>query len=343
MGMYTFVRSATARQRVLFYFLLTNLSITSLSRRRILTLYHFSPHTNIMTETDKVRWTIHRPGRTWTDLAHLASRFGVFRPASVTMKGDRGSLILRFAGGTTKPRPHINGRDNKCLAGPVMFIPYSKAPGSSPTSSNATREGEVFLIDPTDRCVSRIQNAIYERYEDKTISLHDPGLDGRLMYGGDFVGGTQREVQGVPGSIYLEGAKFTMRKYLDPDRPRYGTSQNTSMTATDNSGSQSRKRPSAADAEVHELPGNSGPKRQRHYRQVPLAGSSSQDRDHGSTANALGSNQNTASQPQHELCAATGLSSFRVVDATVNDAGASHTTIKGIPVTSLGSTYVQSI
>ena len=263
MGMYTFVRSATARQRVLFYFLLTNLSITSLSRRRILTLYLFSPHTNIMTETGKVRWTIHRPGRTWTDLAHLASRFGVFRPASVTMKGDPGSLILHFAGETTKSRPHINGCDNECLAGPLMFIPYSKAPRSSPTSSNATRQGDLFMIDPADGCVSHIRNAIYEPHEDKTISLHDPSLEGRLMCGGDFVGGTQREVQGVPGSIYLEGAKFTMRKYWNPDRPRYGTQQNTSMTATDTSGSQSKKRPSAANTISHERAHKLKPNRPR--------------------------------------------------------------------------------
>ena len=209
-----------------------------------------------MTETGKVQGTVHRPGSAWIDLAHLASRFGVFRPTFVTIKQNPGSLILHFASGKTKPRPHINGRDNKCLAGPIMVLPYSKAPGSSPTASNATREGVVFMIDPTDGCVSRIENAIYQTHEAGRTSLHDLGLEGKLMFGGDFVGGTQREVQGVPGSVYLEGAEFKVRKYWNPNDHRYGTLQNTSTTATDTSGMQTKKRPSAASTETHELATN---------------------------------------------------------------------------------------
>jgi hypothetical protein len=202
-----------------------------------------------MPETGGTAWTIYRPGSNVTGLTDLASELQVLGPESIDIKPDSCSIVLNFASGKTKLRPYINGSDNKCLEGSIWFLPYCKPPVASATQSEAGIEGDLFTIDPTDGCVSRIENTVYQVHAPGKVSLHNLCLEGRIWFGGDLAGGTQVKSTKTPGLFHLQGAKFTPRKYLNPNRPTYQASLNAPTILTNIPGSQNSKRSSAADTE----------------------------------------------------------------------------------------------
>lgn len=225
-----------------------------------------------MFKPGKTEWTIDRPGSDFQSLFDFANELRVLDPISIDIDPESQSIFPNFPIGKTKP--HINVHDCDCLEGAAVFSSSSKPPGSSAAQSDLKMEGDVFIRDLTDGCVSRIKNVVYKGDGAGKWSLHHPSYDGRMMFGGDFAGGTQVESTKTPGLFYLNGAKYTARHYWNPDHSGDQASLDTPTTFTNMSGSLKSGRSPPAKTAASGVAGRLKSKRPRKKRQSPPAGSS---------------------------------------------------------------------